>query len=236
MKLNVPNTLEQSLNGGYPGLYAEVVTHDTYRLRTLGFVPDVVFDIGANVGVFARFARKLWPNAGIVSLEPNPLNAAVYRKWHPGGATILIEAALGRNKIYHGTTARNGSGETYLSAGLGYPAGIMDQECKVGTSLEHTPIPFWTLPQLIASYAKFRHMLMKIDCEGGENSIWEDPASMDVLRRMDYLCMEVHSYAIDGAELVRVKEVQEAALASLDNTHNCERDGVHFWATKKKRI
>ena len=65
--------LEESLNGGYKGLYGEVVDRDEYHLRDLAdvvsindpkfihdpghprgfnFIPDVVIDLGANVGVF----------------------------------------------------------------------------------------------------------------------------------------------------------------------------------------
>ena len=63
--------LENTLNGGYNGLYGEVVTEDCYRLKTLGFVPDVIFDLGANIGVFTRYARDMFNNAKIISVEPN---------------------------------------------------------------------------------------------------------------------------------------------------------------------
>ena len=68
----VVEKLEQTLNGGYNGLYHEVAVADCYKLRTIKFTPNVFIDIGSNVGVAARLARELFPNALIVCVEPEP--------------------------------------------------------------------------------------------------------------------------------------------------------------------
>lgn len=226
--------LEDSLNGGYPGLYGEVVTCDTYRIRQLDFVPDLVFDIGANVGVFTRFARELFPSCRVISLEPHPANCAVFRQFTNDPQVTLIEKALGRGKLYHTLTAVNGSGENYLSAGLGYPAHLLDQQVAQRADMEFSGVETIRLHELISAYWDGKSKtLLKIDCEGAENTLWGDPLEMGTMYRMDYVCMEVHTYALTAAELPRVRAVEQQALDSFQHTHTCTRDGVHFWARKK---
>jgi len=226
------NSLEESLKGGYNGLYGEVVTSDCYRLKSVKKQPDVIIDIGGNVGVFARYARTIFPDAVIVSVEPNPDNLAVYEKFTHDLHTMCIPAALGKGKIYHGLTACNGSGETYLSSGLGYPEKQMDAAC--GPDLEVSQVSTVTLQEVLQSILfPGDTYLLKIDCEGAENCIWQDPEAMEVLRGADYLCMELHWYALSGNLSEEVKAVTLAALKTLEETHHCELDGVHFWATKR---
>lgn len=42
--------------------------------------PPVILDIGANVGAFARWADKRWPNCQIFCFEPNPDNYAMLER------------------------------------------------------------------------------------------------------------------------------------------------------------
>jgi len=64
-------------------------------LRSLGEVRTVV-DIGANRGQFALVARHCFPAATLVSFEPLPGPAALYRAVFAGdGRARLVEAAIG---------------------------------------------------------------------------------------------------------------------------------------------
>jgi hypothetical protein len=116
--MKLATRLEDTLGGGWPGLYGEVVTEDCYRLRQLDFVPDIVFDIGANVGTFTRHARSLWPRAVIVAVEPDKANCAHFRKFTPMHNIFLLEAAIGVCDIWRCTTAANGAGEATHSRRL----------------------------------------------------------------------------------------------------------------------
>jgi FkbM family methyltransferase len=224
------NILEETLNGGYHGLYGEVVTCDTYRLKQLQFVPDIIFDVGANVGIFSRYARTLFPKALIVALEPHPENLLYFCKFTKDSNLILIPKALGRGVIFRCTGAANGAGESYLSAGLGFTA----QEIVNAPNVRSTTVGPITLSTFILPYLKpGMKSLLKVDCEGGENSIWGDSKSMQVLWRMDYICMELHDYSLSGAGRIKVQSATAAGLSCLESTHTCERDGVYFWAAKK---
>lgn len=222
--------LEETLNGGYAGLYGEVVTEDVYHLRQLNFVPDLIFDIGANVGIFARYARELFPEARIVSVEPHPENCAVFREHTDLRRTVLHQVALGNGPLYHGLTAANGSGETYLSAGLGYPLQEMEKAVEEGSAYERALIPAVRFVSLYATYfEEGLKTVAKIDCEGAENSIWSDPLSLAALRKIDYIAMELHYYAHTGGEVFDTMiMLTNKALKYLGETHDCIKDGVQI--------
>jgi FkbM family methyltransferase len=228
--------IEDTLNGGYAGLYAEVVTHDCYRLKTLPFIPEVVFDFGGNIGIFSRFARTLFPDALIIAVEPHPENRERFKEFTHDDKIILIEKAIGRGKMWHNLGARNGSGESYVSSGLGYDKDMMDSAAKNKQGIEASAISSVMPDEIIWQYWKpGMKAILKCDCEGCENRIFSDKASMDMIRQMDYIAMEVHFYALMGG--VPYQEVQEqtrAALKELEETHTCELDNVHFWAIKKE--
>ncbi len=229
--MNIPEKIEDSLNGGYLGLVGEVVTHDCYRLQSLDFIPDVVIDLGGNVGVFARFAAEMFPDAKIYSVEPHPENQAVYKKFTSNGNITLIEKAVGLGTIWHDSGAANGSGEVYLSSGLGYPEGEMD---KCPGKLDRYKIETVMPSELLKKYVKDgQKVLVKVDIEGNEHTIFTHEPSMKALRECDYVCMEVHFYALHGGLSDEVREKTLAALSSFNATHDCELDGVHFWARKK---
>ncbi len=219
----IPDNINETLNGGYLGLVGEVVTHDCYRLKSLDFVPDTVLDLGGNVGVFARYCRDLYPEALIVSVEPHPENRATYKKFTDDSRIILIEKAIGTGIIRHDKGAANGSGEVYLSSGLGYP------ESEMGF-MEKFDIDTVMPDELIK---KYKPQLVKIDVEGNEHAIFTHEPSMLALRNIDYICMEVHFYALHGGLSQEVREKTIQALDSFKGTHDCLLDGVHFYARKK---
>lgn len=235
MKQQLDKLKSAELKRDYLGLYGEVVTCDTYKLKQLRFVPALVLDIGANIGIFSRFARQLWPQAKIVAVEPHEANCEYFRVMTHDPNTTLIQKALGRGKIYHGlTSVLNGSGETYLSAGLGYPEKRMQEEFQTSGRYVPSTVPTLMLSELAEAYWRpGMKTVLKVDCEGAENVIWGHKPSMDVLRNMDYLAMEIHYYALDGALHPEVVEQTQAALKSLEATHVCFLEGVHFWATKR---
>lgn len=214
----------------YNGLYGEVVTNDCYRLRTLDFTPDFILDIGANVGVFSRFARELFPDAFIVSVEPHPANIDAYLKNPPPGQYVLLPIALGRDgQLWHNKGAVNGSGESYVSSGLGYD----ENEMRDNSSAERSTVRAKMLPEIIA-YPVDKKAMIKIDCEGGENVIWEDEASMEILKQMDYIAMETHFYAQHGGELYEhMKNITLDAIGILKETHHVDFNHPYFFARKK---
>lgn len=229
------NRIEDTLNGGYNGLYAEVVTEDTYKIKDLQFVPDVVIDMGANVGVFTRYIRSMFPDCLIIAIEPNEENFKCLKHFtYADEKIIFINKAIGSGKVFHGTTAANGSGEVYLNSGLGYPEEKMIDAVSKKFGLEECSIETIMLDEIYTTYVKEGDkFIVKCDIEGNEHKVLSHQTSMGVLHEADYIAMEVHFYAMTGQEMVDVNYWIREHLKSLSTTHDCLLDGVHFWATKK---
>lgn len=51
---------------------AEVLLEHVYNLTVVPFTPDLVLDLGANIGLFTLLAAKRWPAAGFICVEPHP--------------------------------------------------------------------------------------------------------------------------------------------------------------------
>lgn len=231
----IVDKLEDTLHGGFKGLYGEVVEEDCYKLRSLDFIPTIIFDIGANIGVFTRYARQLFPDAFIIAIEPDPENYTHLTKFTDHTNIMFINAAIGRGKMYHGTTAANGSGEVYMSSGLGYPDEMISTADNFEASNVRTIMPNQLLllgrPWLYPGSKS----LLKLDCEGAENAIWQHEESMDMLYQMNYICAELHFYAHVGGKIHdEVLEVTHKALKSFEETHDCSLEHIHFYARKRK--
>lgn len=226
--------LSKLLNGGYNGLYGEVVTEDIYKLKQLNFVPDTIIDCGANVGVFTRFAKELFPDASIIAVEPHKENIEVFKQHCPIDI-ILLEKAIGKGSLWHILGAVNGSGENYVSSGIGYEHEAMEIEAENGKNVESSSVETVMLNEVIDTYVKEgQKVLVKIDIEGGEHVIFQDEASMKALAKADYICMELHLFALHGGEMYETMALELGkAIGRLMMTHSVSMDNVNLWARKK---
>lgn len=249
MAMKKLNSLEESLNGGYNGLYGEVVTYDMYHMRDVpdvvsvndptyvhlkghargfNFTPDVVFDLGANVGIFSRYARDLFPNALIVAVEPDPVNCEIFRQFTNDPKIILLEKAIGKGKIFHDASSINGAMEVYLSEDVGYSK-------KDLAKLAPTNIESIILPDLKQYIKKGDKVLLKLDIEGNETVLFNCKESMAMMKTFDYITIELHYFAMDGAKQNLVRTITDDALLSLVKTHETSYDThVYFYAVKKE--
>jgi len=231
--MKIVDTLEQTLGGGFKGLHGEVVTEDCYRITKLDFEPDVVFDIGGNVGTFTRHARSLFANARIVAVEPHKENSIHFRKFTNMENVTLLDAALGNGRIHHMNGAVNGAHEVYLSVGLGYTQELFDTNpVAAPVGVKSMSLADIVLPH----YESGMKAVLKIDCEGGENCLWEDEESLKLMRRFDYIAIELHYHVAHGGFSDDVHRITNAALDSFDATHECHRGRIYFTARKKKHV
>ncbi len=209
------------------GIRREVVEHDCYRLKELKFVPDVIFDIGANIGIFTRYAHDRFPEASIIAVEPDNENHNTFTmKDVPG--IIVIKKAIGKGKIYRHDNQWGGAQECYHSQMLGYK-----EEYLANSSLyKPTDVESVTLAELVKKYVKpGQKFIVKIDCEGAENSILDDRDSIDALMDSDYFSIELHYFSSENA----IHEITNGILKLFELTHNCKKLGNMFYATKEIR-
>lgn len=213
------------------GLRGEVQGVDIYGIRGLYFVPDVVFDFGANVGIFAEHARATFPKAEIICVEPNPQNFAELSIRMHGDANVrLINKAIGNGDVFHYLGAANGAMECYITTGVGYPKGSLQDGDGVEKSSIEAILPSW----LISEYGAGKSFIVKMDIEGGEGAVFADPTSMKALAKADYLALEVHRYAANGQHIDSMNEATTKALASFHKTHDCDQKHVIFTATRRR--
>lgn len=234
---NVPETL---LNGGYLGLYGEVVTEDCYHLRDLhngsladnyhdtsiDFIPDVILDLGANIGIFSRYARQLFPEALIVAIEPNPDNLKGFKKYTNDKNIILIKKGIGKGALYKSKNAVNGSGEVYLSENSAFN----QSDLKLVNTI--TNVPSIMLTDLKKYIKKGQKIICKIDIEGNETVILDDKNSMELLRTFDYITIELHYYGMTPNSVRSIKKYTKNKLISFNKTHNIKYIHPIFYATK----
>ena len=198
----------------YRGLYGEVVTEDVYGLRNLDFAPEVICDVGACIGVFSRFARELFPEAQIVALEPDARN--FYNLLLLTPESWRIEArncALGNGPVWQCLSGGNGATQCYLSVAPGCPCASLETNPRFRLA----DVPTVTLKDLLVPWAGKR-VLLKLDCEGGENALYEESASLEALQSVKYVAMELHNPSINnhGAEMQRGID---SIIAALCRTH-----------------
>lgn len=213
--------LENTLNGGYAGLYGEVVKFDCYKLKELKFIPDVVLDIGANVGIFTRYVRQLFPDCFILSIEPDIDNYTNIIMFTKTDNMVLLNEAIGIGDVYRIRNSINGAHEIYINEDKGEQTEKVNIKCRM-------------LDELIDKAVKPKmKSILKLDIEGNEEIIWQHEPSMQALKKIDYFAGEIHYTMLEGNEREKSKQKSLTALHSFDDTHNVVIDGTSFWATKK---
>ncbi len=228
--------LDHKLLDMFCTIWGEVAQQDCYRLRKLPWVPNFIIDIGANVGAFAVWAKLNFPESRVLAIEPDGHNYTALRD-NIRCLSALVEScrgALGRDQVWQAHTTETGGNQSFVSSGLGYP------NLSQATSDSYTisAVQVVTLKTLFEYFFSGlddgRKVILKIDCEGGENCIFDDPESMEALRRADYIAMELHYHCDNGSLLEETRRVTDEALESLKSTHDCEREKNMFWALKRE--
>jgi len=225
MEANKVLKLEDANKGNYKALYGEIVKLDCYKLKELDFVPDTIIDLGANCGIFTRYARELFPNSFIISVEPDPDNFEYLKIGNDNPKTLLLKRAVGIGKIYRIPNALNGAHECYLSEGIGYS----EDELKQLQSTEIKTIMLQNLTELIAG-----KVILKVDIEGNDTVVMNDPYSVALIKTFDYVAFEIHNYAQTHEKVIEVKKIVADFIESLSETHQVTIEHSYLFATHKK--
>ena len=144
---------------------------DEYGLSQIGKTrPVTILDLGANIGLFSIWARKFFPDAIIHAYEPNP---RILRYALQNTASLDVQVVA--------SAVGSTSGLTHI-----HDAG----ECRRAyTSRSSTgDIEITSLAQIVRRIGG-RVDLMKLDIEGAEWELFDDPCSFD---GVDIIRMEYH--------------------------------------------
>jgi FkbM family methyltransferase len=167
-------------------IFTEVWFRDVYRLARVPRPIDTVVDLGANVGLFSALAGRAARR--VIALEPVAGNRAMAERNLAGAGVqdkvrLLGLAASDRSgeklKLH---ISRGNSGAHSIVPGLGHLEGSAGVE-EVDTI---------SLGDLFEQEKIERCDLLKCDVEGAEYPIILG-ASLDVLRRIERMAIEVHT-------------------------------------------
>jgi FkbM family methyltransferase len=165
--LSLPN--EQSLGW----VFRDVILDDEYGVIQLSLQPRTILDVGANVGMFSLWAGANFPSAAIHSYEPNVgLQRYLLENIGQVEASLHAEGVSGHDGV--GSFTQEGES--------------MVGQCKEG---ETGDIPVVSLQTAINRMGGAVDLL-KLDCEGAEWRILEQPEAFRSVRcvRMEYHLMD----------------------------------------------
>lgn len=163
----------------------EVLAFDAYALPNEEIEPNSVrfiVDCGANIGITALLFAARYPNAQIISIEPDPAN---YK--------LLCENVASEPRVIPLQAAVVGTPCSSIALSQDRPA--WGNAVVAGHNAKGVNVAAVTLEQIIADHNLPYIDLLKIDIEGAEKDVFSAPAFMD---RVGYLVIELHGdYSLD---------------------------------------
>ena len=168
-----------------PGTTDRQVFNQIYVLREYSCLDNVlgahlIVDCGANVGYSSVYFLSRYPNARVISVEPDPENIDLLeRNLRPfGGRARVVRAAVWSHATRLMFDTGDGRGEW----------GIRVRECGAD---EPSAFPAVTIGHLLEGSGLPSISILKIDVEGAEAAIFARDYH-DWLSRTDNLVIELH--------------------------------------------
>jgi FkbM family methyltransferase len=149
-------------------------------LKRRGVEYRTILDGGANVGQFARAAVETYPDATVLSFEPNPVAAGRFRRnlgTHP--RVRLLETALGD---------RDGT-ITFYPNTYSQASTCLETAAAVGRTLAPITVPIGRLDSVLAVTPLQPPVLLKLDLQGYEQTALL--GAMRTLRQCAHVLVEV---------------------------------------------
>jgi FkbM family methyltransferase len=198
---------------GATAIYTEVVVEDCYDILTFSrsHSPQVIVDIGANIGLFSQLCSMVFPQAKIYAYEPHPQAVQWLRKNAKNKTIQVIEGAVSSQL---GDELRLDLGEDSTVAHLADTGQVVVPKVAVADVAEGRQID-----------------LLKMDCEGSEWDILQDES---LLKRAQYFCLEYH--LISEQSLAQLKQLIEKSghiVTKVNAKPGDERFGI-LWSVQKQ--
>ena len=207
------------------GLYNEVVTEDCYKINKIDFIPSVVIDLGANIGVFSSFIRSKFPECKIIAVEPDADNYKILQqRFGNDKLAVLINNPIGTTDapLYKELNS-GGTGAMYYNSGEYFIEEIVNSDPKSREKYLVTPV---TLPDLLSIYTNEKdRILLKVDIEGNECIFFNNDTILEKLKNIDYICMEIHLFASNHELVQKLREQALEFISKLNSSHFCRIDG-----------
>jgi FkbM family methyltransferase len=139
----------------------------------------LIIDCGAHVGFSALWFRMAFPEALIFAVEPNPENAAVFRRNLDGEAGVtLFEGGIW-----------NAPGRLHLTDPA---AGMAGRRAVAADGTGHGNVAAITIEQILKQTGSASALIVKVDIEGGEDALFDGDTPW--LDRVGMLVIELHDW------------------------------------------
>lgn len=144
--------------------------------------PDLIMDLGANVGFASIYLMNLFPAATLIAIEPDPANFEVCRRnLAPYGSRVrLVKGGIWHSRV-----------PLVLSRGTYRDGGDWSVEVREAQPGETGDVEGWDIPSLLALTGHTRIGLLKVDIEGSERALFSTN-SKAWLARVDNIVVEIH--------------------------------------------
>lgn len=188
--LNAP--IEQGITWDF----INVMLDDEYGLSSIASPPSTILDIGANIGLFSLWAKRNFPDCTIHAYEPNP-RVVAFAKTNLAQLDRVqvfdeaIGAEVGFATIADGSESRLGQVTIGTSQGIRVTS-LADAVSRLGGWVD----------------------LLKLDCEGAEWDIFNNP---DPFRNIRLIRMEYH--LTDNRTLADLKTAVDSIGFKIDCLH-----------------
>jgi FkbM family methyltransferase len=194
---------------------------------------DTFLDVGAYIGTWGALMQHLVPDAFVIAVEPLPENVALIEKNlpYPERASIIPMAATGKGihavKIHYGDETESGLHHNFV----GTPGGTLRKNTYTSEEKFYEARGI-TLNQIVAYYPHIR--VMKIDCEGGEYSIFKD-VTAKTLAKIDYIIGEYHPFTDGPSGKQALLDMMQGLFEdiTLPDAPSSGEIG-HFWFKRKE--
>ena len=174
-------------------IFAEVFYEEAYALD-LQKAPEVIIDAGANIGLTTLFFSQLFPEAKILSLEPERRNFRLLQQNISGLPNVLaIRAALGPEAGQVGLYDPGLGSDSFRTVRETSPTGVKDDAPL-------TVVDVISISQLMEIHHLRKIDVLKLDIEGAEAEVLAH--SSDWIDDVNVLCVELHDSVVRGCSRI----------------------------------
>ena len=179
-KISEHGSLQYSWSNFIDVTYQELVVRDEYRLKwARDNLPQLrtIVDIGGNLGMFAIFARELFPDGRIISVEACDDTYKLLKRNTVESNVETHNFAMGDGRrLYLNKCPAHSGGNQMVTHTTDDVVGVES----------HRLCSIFDMCQVEAPY------MVKIDIEGGEAFLYDDPDSSNILKQAELVAIEFH--------------------------------------------
>lgn len=183
-------------------LIQEIFGRGVYFFETQNSAPTII-DCGSNIGISVLFFKWLYPNARIISFEPDPATFSVLNT----NIRANNLADISTHQVALGT--KNGITDFYRDADPCSSSLMMSTNPqRHGGSRLSVPL------RKLSDFIQTEVDLLKIDVEGAEFEIINDLIASDKLRRVKQMHLEYHHHigSAPGILSIMLRSLEEAGF------------------------